>query len=184
MRRFLVALGLATLGLLALPTSAQDTLDGPKVKFEDAYIENLVGEWHLMRSIRGQVVQNKVVAEWVLNHQFLQIHMTDVATPPAYEAIVLVGYSHADREYVAHWCDVFGGSYSAIGGGRLAGNNIEFAFQYPDGPFYNTFSWSPQEQAWTLRMETVDAKGARILFATDVLRRAQAPHAPAPGSRD
>jgi hypothetical protein len=53
--------------------------------------------------------------------QFLQIHMKDVADPPAYEALVLIGYAHADKRYVAHWCDTYGGKFSAVGHGRRSG---------------------------------------------------------------
>ncbi|MFY9823527.1 MAG: DUF1579 family protein [Thermoanaerobaculia bacterium] len=150
---------------------AEEPADGPKVKFEDPFMENLVGEWDLTRSIRGQTIKNTVRAEWVLNHQFLQIHMTDAAVPPAYEALVLIGYSHADHRYVAHWCDVFGGKYSAIGYGTLAGNQVELAFQYDDGPTYNQFIWNPADKSWTFRMENADKQGKRTPFATDVLHR-------------
>jgi hypothetical protein len=161
------------IAVLLIPASsrAEQPVDGPQAKFNDPFIENLVGDWELARSIRGKTIRNKVKAEWVLNHQFLQIHMTDVAVPPEYEAIVMVGYSHADHEYIAHWCDVFGGKYSAMGRGKLVGDSIEFAFQFDDGPFFNTFSWNAKDQGWTFDMQGTDAKGKKIPFATDVLRR-------------
>ena len=56
-------------------------------------------------------------ARWVLDHKFVELHLVDAATPPQYEAIVLIGYSHADERYVAHWCDTFGGAFSALGRG-------------------------------------------------------------------
>jgi hypothetical protein len=59
-------------------------------------------------------VENSVSADRVLNHQFLRIHMKDVAEPPAYEALVYIGYQHADQRYVAHWLDVYGGELFAI----------------------------------------------------------------------
>ncbi len=175
-----VAVLLAFLALL-LPhiTLAEDAADGPQVRFEDPFMENLVGMWDLTRSIRGQTVKNSVKAEWVLNHQFLQLHMVDVAVPPTYEAIVLIGYSHANHRYVAHWLDVYGGEYSAIGYGKLVGNSVEFAFQYEDGPFYNQFTWNPEDKSWTFRMEGTDEKGNRKPFATDVLHRVGA--LPVPG---
>jgi len=170
-RHILAAVVAATITLTLTPAVAEDQIDGPKARFDDPYMENLVGDWELTRTMGSRTAKNKVKAEWVLNHQFLQIHMTDVADPPQYEAIVMVGYSHADREYVAHWCDVWGGKYSSVGRGKLAENRIEFAFQYADGPFFNTFSWNPKEQAWTFDMQGTDAKGNRKPFATDVLRR-------------
>jgi len=81
---------------------------------------------------------NTLSAAWVLSHQFLQLHMKDSALPSRYEAIVLIGFVHASGEYVAHWIDTFGGKFSAVGKGRRTGNSVEFRFEYPDGPFFNT----------------------------------------------
>jgi hypothetical protein len=150
---------------------ADEPPDGPKRIFRDDFIENLTGEWKLTRKIRGKEVENRVKAEWVLNHQFLQLHMKDTADPPAYEAIVLIGYAHADQKYVAHWCDTYGGKFSAVGHGKRTGDAIEFVFQYPDGPFHNTFTWDPKAKGWTFRMESQGKDGKRTLFAEDTLRR-------------
>src|SRR5664279_1298025 len=115
--KVIAALILAFLVLVEPQASVQKPADGPNVKFEDSFIENLVGEWNLTRSIRGQTVRSKVTAKWVLNHQFLELHMVDTAAPPTYEALVLIGYSHADHRYVAQWCDTFGGKFSGVGYG-------------------------------------------------------------------
>jgi hypothetical protein len=162
---------IASIVLIGQPLMAAEAADGPKVKFEDAFIDNLVGDWDLTRSVRGQTVKNRVRAEWVLHHQFLKLHMTDVATPPEYEALLLIGYSHADQEYVIHWCDVWGGKYSSLGRGKRDGDKIEFVFKDPDGSFFNTFSWNAADHTWTFRMEGADSTGARTPFATDVLHR-------------
>jgi hypothetical protein len=148
-------------------------LDGPKAGFHDDLISKLEGAWNLTRKIRGTEVQNNVSATWVLNHQFLQIHMKDVKNPPAYEALVLVGYVPSSGRYVAHWCDTYGGNFSAMGTGIRSGNSVEFRFAYPDGPFFNTFTWSPGKNQWVMRLESQDANGARTLFAVDTLDRAR-----------
>ena len=94
MRWSLLAWTLFASGLIVLSqltARADDPPDGPKRIFKDEFIENLAGEWKLTRKIRGKEVENKIKALWVLNHQFLQLHMKDVADPPAYEALVLIG---------------------------------------------------------------------------------------------
>ena len=161
----------AVLLLAALPVLAQEPADGPQSIFHDAFIDKLVGEWRLVREIRGREVENTVSADWVLNHQFLRIHMKDVADPPAYEALVYIGYQHAGERYVVHWLDVYGGKFSAIGYGKRTGDSIAFVFQYDDGPFYNTFKWDPRTESWTFTMETTGKDGKRELFAVDTLRR-------------
>jgi hypothetical protein len=160
------------LALFALTAArGEEATDGPKRIFRDPLIENLVGDWTIDRQIRGKSVHNTLTAEWVLNHQFLQLHMKDVADPPAYEALVLIGYSYTDKRYVAHWCDTFGGKFSAIGYGKRNGDTIEFAFEYPEGPFFNTFTWAAATNSWTMRMENQIAAGKRELFAIDEARR-------------
>ncbi len=149
---------------------ADESADGPKRIFKDEFIDNLVGDWNLTRKIRGTEAHNKVKAEWVLNHQFLQLNMKDAAEPPTYEALVMIGYSYADQQYVAHWCDTYGGKFSAVGHGKRSGDSIEFEFHYPDGPFYNTFTWDSKAKGWTFRMENQNKEGKRVLFAEDTLR--------------
>jgi len=156
---------------LAVPAAAQEPADGPQRIFRDAFIDNLVGEWRLVRQIRGRDVENAVSADWVLNHQFLRIHMKDVAEPPTYEALVYIGYQHADQRYMVHWLDVYGGKFSGIGYGKRVGDSIPFVFQYDDGPFYNSFKWDARTESWTFTMESVGKDGKRELFAVDTLRR-------------
>ncbi len=166
-----VSLAIFTAVLPASMARDDEPPDGPNRIFKDEFIEQLNGDWKLTRKIRGKEVMNKLHAEWVLNHQFLQLHMVDVAEPPTYEALVLIGYSHADKQYVAHWCDTFGGKFSAVGRGKRTNDQIEFEFSYPDGPFFNTFIWDPKAQEWTFRMENQGPDGRRRLFAEDHLRR-------------
>lgn len=156
---------LLALLFLASAAMAQDRT------FNDPFMEQLAGDWTLTRQIRGKEAKNTVHAEWVLNHQFLQVHMRDSAQPPAYEALIYLGYQRAEQRYVVHWLDVYGGKGSAIGYGKRAGDSIEVAFQYDDGPFYNTLTWDPTGQSWTFRMESVNKDGGRQLFAIDTLRR-------------
>jgi hypothetical protein len=170
-----LCIGALLLAACAHVPSAPETngapADGPNQRFDDELIERLVGEWTLVRSIRGKQEENRVKAEWVLHHQFLQLHMRDAADPPKYEALVLIGAGQADKPYVAHWCDTWGGPFSADAFGKRAGNSIEFEFHYPEGPFFNTFTWDPARQGWTFLMQNGKADGTRTLFAEDVLRK-------------
>ena len=165
-------LTLLVVGPLASPVAAPaQQVDGPKARFDDDLVSRLEGNWLLTRKIRGTEVRNRVTAKWVLNHQFLQVHMRDVNEPPAYEAIVLIGYVHATGQYVAHWTDTYGGKFSAMGLGTRSANSIEFRFEYPDGPFFNTFTWNAAARQWVFRMEGQEPDGSRRPFALDTLER-------------
>ena len=126
LRRYMI-LGLS-LGLIvnAMAQSSSSSkpapLDGPGILFHDDLLENLVGKWKLTRKVGTRVAKNRVDVEWILNHQFLQIHMKDVKRPPNYEALITIGYSNEDKRYVAFWTDTFGGKYSEKGFGTKSGN--------------------------------------------------------------
>ncbi|MEI6669723.1 MAG: DUF1579 family protein [Acidobacteriota bacterium] len=149
--------------------------DGPaqpgRGRLDDPLLQNLVGSWTVARKIRGTVEGNTLEAEWVLQHQFVQLHMKDVAKPPQYEALVLIGFDSSTQRYVAHWCDNFGAQYSGVGYGTRRGNVIEFVFNYADGPFHNTFSWDPATRTWKCLLENEGKDGKRTFFAEDTVRR-------------
>ena len=138
---------------------------------DDSFLDRIAGRWEVTRKIRGTTVRNTLDAQWVLQHRFVQLHMVDTADPPKYEAIVMIGYDRQGERYVAHWTDIFGGGASAMGYGKRAGNSIAFEFAYPDGPFYNTFTWEPETAGWTMLLESSSKDGKRAVFAEDTLRR-------------
>lgn len=172
--KFIVAsiLFLLAVGILERPVGlqAQEPLDGPTRIFKDDLLDNLVGNWKLKREIQGRTAENSVTVAWVLNHQFLQIHMKDVKKPATYEAMVFVGYDNTSERYVVHWLDVFGGRFSeTLGYGKRSGNSIKFVFEYPDGPFHNTFIWTPETKGWRFLMEQKNKNGTWGVFAQDTL---------------
>src|SRR4051794_20145791 len=65
---------------------------GPIPKAQDGLLDSLVGEWQVTGVVRAKKKTEKVVrAAWVLNHQFVELHYRDRATPSTYEAIVYIG---------------------------------------------------------------------------------------------
>ena len=124
---------------------------GPRADQKDPFLDNLVGNWHVGRKFgSGRTAENTVHAEWVLDHQFLELHYRDIATPPKYEAMVFIGYNAGEQCYVCHWIDNFGGEFSALGSGKIDSERhaIEFTFNYKDGPFINKFSSDPATKTW------------------------------------
>ena len=157
--------------VLGLASSARaEEPAGPSRTLQDPLLDSLAGRWNVTRDIRGKQEKNTLDVEWVLLHQFLQLHMKDLATPPKYEAIVLIGYDPDARRYVIHWCDAWGGKYALTGHGSRSGDSIEFVFDDAESPFYNTFSRDPNGR-WTFLMENGGKDGARKFFAKDTLTR-------------
>src|SRR5689334_7295996 len=93
---------LVAMMLLAImqPTTAA-AADPPKDgQFNDAFLENLVGDWNVQRTFpSGRTAQNTVHARWVLNHQWLVLDYHDVASPPKYQATVFIGYDAGKKRY-------------------------------------------------------------------------------------
>jgi hypothetical protein len=94
-RRRALALPLA----LLLPAALRAQPRPPPAR--DPLLDKLAGRWRLARSIRGTEVEDSVQADWVLNEQFLRLHMRDVVEPPRYEAIVMLGWLPRRQRYVA-----------------------------------------------------------------------------------
>jgi hypothetical protein len=82
--------------------------DSPRGKgLNDPLLDKLVGDWKVERKLgSGRTAENLVHVEWVLQHQFVELHYRDVAAPPKYEAIVLIGYDGIGKRYICHWADI------------------------------------------------------------------------------
>ena len=153
---------------------AETPVDGVDRYCDDALLRALVGEWNLTRKIGARSEQNHVRAEWVLNYQFLQVHMKDVKQPPGYEALVFIGRGETEGRYVIHWIDTFGGTFSEKGTGTRDGSTIQFVFQYPGSLLHNTFTRNLSDNSWSCRIEQQDDSGNWSLFCEDLLTRVSA----------
>jgi hypothetical protein len=175
MKNWLLALALLVFVLIPA-VRAQDTPpapDGRQHSLQDELLRQMAGRWKLSGAIRGKNVEHSVEAQWVLNHQFLQVHEKDAATPPAYEAIVMIGYDNVSERYVAHWIDIFGGRVSeTLGYGGRTGDQIEFVFEYPDGPFHTIFRRMSDKKQWQWQMRTKNDVGKWVEFANLTLMAA------------
>jgi hypothetical protein len=124
--------------------------------------------------MHGRTTSSDLRGEWVLNHQFLLLHYREpqASRDTAYEAMVFIGYDKTSARYVAHWIDVFGGRLSeTLGYGVRDGNAVQFVFEYPDGPFHNTFTFDSVKGLWTSLMRTKNARGEWVTFADDRIVR-------------
>ncbi len=157
-------------GVGPAPAGALPPLDGPHRPFQDELLDRLVGSWRVTGVIQGEPAEQTLEATWVLNHQFLRLDYEGVGAPPAgeprYQATVFVGRDNLSERYVAHWVDVFGGRWSTtLGFGTRQGDAVVFRFEYPDGPFENTFGWSPGTGRWRFLLRSRDSSGAWSTFA-------------------
>jgi len=175
MKHKLLGLAILVLGMQTFSAAQEQTppSDGRQHTFQDALLDQITGRWKLFGTISGKNVEHSVEAQWVLNHRFLQVHEKDVATPPAYEANIMIGYDNLSERYVAHWLDVFGGRFSeTLGYGTRSGDQIEFIFEYPDGPFRTIFRWMADKKQWQWQMRTKNNSGKWVEFSNLTLTAA------------
>lgn len=78
------------------------------------------------------------------------------------------------ERYVLHLLDGFGARFSeTLGYGTRNGNQIQFVFEYPDGPFHTTYRWDPVNKTWQWLLEQKDKNGKWVPFADLKLTRAE-----------
>jgi hypothetical protein len=161
--------------LLSVPIAAQ-----APAAWQDDLVRHLAGSWKLEGDVMGNAAHHDVQADWVLNHQFLRIQEKTAANAPAtesrYDSIWYLGYDSISERYVLHLMDTFGARFSeTLGYGTRDGNQIRFVFEYPDGPFHNTYRWNAKENSWQWLMEQKNKDGKWVPFANLKLTRAERP---------
>lgn len=172
MARLFLAL-LLTAGVATVSFAQQTTL-------QDSLLDQMAGKWVLEGAIAGQKTTHDVDAQWVLAHEYLQIHEVsrekDSTGAPAYEAIVYIGADQPPGEFACLWLDVTGGgglNGQAIGHGKRNGNQIAFLFKGGDGSlFHTTFIHDAGNDTWQWVMDG-EENGELHPFARVTLRRSR-----------
>lgn len=131
-----------------------------------ALLAALDGTWVMVGDVRGEPVKYNLIASPVLAGTFTELHMTDVQTPPQYEARVFIAHDKDSGHIIAHWLDVFGGRGSIPHGtGRITDNTIEFIIPYADGPFRDRLTHDAGRGTWRFTIESSDGSGQWKHFA-------------------
>jgi hypothetical protein len=141
--------------LFSFPASAQQST------FQDSLLDRMVGHWILTGTIAGRETTHDIAVEWVLAHQYLQLHEIsrekDSSGQAAYEAIVFVGWDQSLNQYACLWLDITGGgglSARAIGHAKRNGNEIPFLFKGSDGSIFHTsFVYEEGTDTWKWLMD-------------------------------
>ena len=114
-RVLVMRIGSAILILLFVAAAANAQRPAP---WSDDLAGHLAGTWKAEGDVGGHPAHHLVTAQWVLNHQFLQItEKTDPnasATESRYDAVWFLGYDDVSDRYVLHLLDVFGGRLSRL----------------------------------------------------------------------
>jgi hypothetical protein len=162
----------AALSVAATDSAAAQSLDAP-------LLDRLVGTWVLRGTIAGKPVVHDVVAQWVLGHQYIQIHETSrpgtVAVSHAYDAIVYIGWNPDLQQYSCLWLDSTGGNgLVATAFGHAPSDPTQLRFTWHDGDgeptLTNTFDYDRAANTWRWTIDNID-KSKHRLFANVQLTR-------------
>jgi hypothetical protein len=125
---------------------------GPPPALKDPFLDNFAGDWSVSRKMgNGRTIETTLRGEWMLKHQFIQLHYGAGERAGEYEALVFIGFDETAKSYVCHWLDIFGGHYSGVGRGKLDPNllGIKFRFDSKEGSLTNKFAFDPETKSWT-----------------------------------
>lgn len=129
-------------------------------------LQKLDGNWVATGDIMGKPVQYNVKNAPALQGQFTEISMNDVQVPSEYEARIFIGFDSDANQIIAHWLDSFGAQYSIPHGtGTISENGIEFIVPYPTNFFKDKFTYSPENDTWTLEITAQQPDGMWQHFA-------------------
>ena len=123
-------------------------------------LDHLVGKWVLTGEIGHKKTTHDISAEWVLEHQYLEIHETSrerkTDGAPAYDATIYIGWDAPTKRYACVWLDDFGDiSTQSIGRANLDGDSIPFVFidVGDDNRVHTTFAYQRAANRWTMNID-------------------------------
>jgi len=129
-------------------------------------LNHLQGKWQMKGTVMKKPVEYIAEGMWVLQDQFLSLHMKDVEVPPTYEVNLYIGIDSSRNQYVAHWLDSFGGAGARVVAlGPLSADKIEIVYPYSEGRFRNLFKYDSRKDEWTLLIESEGNDGQWSVFA-------------------
>jgi len=122
----------------------------------ETLLDHMIGSWILRGNVEGRETTHDVTAEWILGHEYVQIHEVsrekDAQGRPQYEAVILIERNPKSGEYACQWLDSTGGGAlftQVIGHGERDGDKIPFLFKMNDGSlFHNTFVYNSAGDTW------------------------------------
>jgi hypothetical protein len=157
-------------------SGAVETVYAQQPVLDDQLLNSLTGKWVLSGTIHKTSTTHDVDIQWVLNHQWVQIHevsrqrLASDPTKPQYEAIVLIGWDANKQQYVVNWTDVYGGGFSLRGYAEKLPSSIPMVFKSESGNFYTTFAYDEKTRTWSWDMDN-ESNGKRQEFARLTMTR-------------
>lgn len=135
--------------------TAEDTADH---RFHDDLLNHLVGEWNDTAIAHGSKFTSHVDVKWVLNHQYLLIHLKSHEVIPWWhvqmEYYEYIGYNHYQKRYTVHGMSIEGDEdlSEGFGYGYRNGNDFKTVAKFgADTNIVQHFIWQPATNSWAIQ---------------------------------
>ncbi|MBX3174277.1 MAG: hypothetical protein KF709_07680 [Gemmatimonadaceae bacterium] len=156
-RRLAVAIAVSATAWSSV--AAQDGV--PPNAAADSVLGRLLGDWTMIGQVAGDSVRYTLRVTRTLQGRYVSLHMLEDATPPTYEARVVIGADTVAPRVIAHWMDSFGAAYSVPAGyGTARGDSIQFTIAYSRSTFRDVFS-ANADGTWRLAVDAQTPNGWR-----------------------
>ncbi|MBX2923961.1 MAG: hypothetical protein KF746_17310 [Chitinophagaceae bacterium] len=150
-------------------TQTKDTTDG---RFHDDLLDHLVGNWHVTAVAHGSRFTSEMDARWILNHQYLLIHLKSNEVIPWWgvemEYYQYIGYNRNKQRYTIHGMSIEGDADLSEGFfyGYRSGNEFKTVAKFSsDTSVVQRLIWQPDMNTWLIqsRPEINGKEGAVFL---------------------
>lgn len=144
----------------------------------DSLLNKFSGKWVLRGTIDGQETVHDIVAQRVLNGQYLRFtevsREKDKSGRPIYDAEVFICWQQAKEQYFCLWLDNTsneGITNQVLGRAKQNGDKIEFLFTYGNGARFHThFLYDRKADSWQWLMDG-EENGKLVPFARVTLTK-------------
>ena len=137
---------------------AQTSADSADRRFHDDLLDHLVGSWHDTSIAHEHKFTSEVEANWVLNHQYLLIHLKSNEVVPWWgvemEYYEYIGYNHYKQRYTVHGMSIEGDEDLSEGFcyGYRNGNSFKTIAKFgADTNIVQHFIWHPENNTWSIQ---------------------------------
>ena len=144
--------------LICISSFAQNAADTADRRFYDDPLDNLVGEWKVTSVAHGSSFSADIDAKWILNHQYLLIHLKSDEIIPWWgvemEYYAYIGYNHRQNRYTVHGMSIEGDEDLSEGFmyGHRDGNTFKTIAKFGvDTNIVQHFIWRPATKSCNIQ---------------------------------
>jgi hypothetical protein len=150
--------------VIYISSFAQNAEDPTSGRFQDDLLNHFVGKWDATAIVHGQKFTLSLEGKWVLNHQYMHIHLKSHEIIPwlkvPFESEFFFGYNQTNKQYTVHEMTVHGtsGLYEGFCYGYRSDNEFKAVAKIgTDSLTVQSFAWEQASNSWNIKARWVVA---------------------------